>query len=1223
MRQIFTKITAVMAIVALFAAKTNAQQSLGLQVSGRNAPYSTFLNPANAYPDRNMLYLNAWGVNLGFTNNFVRFNLPNRIGYLFDNTISRPFNQTDLPYDAVNNNKLYYLKETYGPSAFFRVSPYWGLGFGVRAVAGASMTGVGSELGSLFRYGLDSSKGAFQGATALQKNKTYTNGKFSVSAENYQEWFLSLANVNRYNGNNFWKWGVTGKFLLGMGSANYASDGLNFGFNSGKQLYLENSNIKTAHTDDPSASAVLDNPIGLNFKNVNGAGMGMDIGFMYERRIGNRGNNYMNQNSCVPAMNKGYSWKFGASVTDLGFIAWDGHSYNYDVTSKKTWNINTDLVNLNNNLFNSDRFDKVDTGFSEKFGAVRKDAFSTITPMAFNAQLDIKFKNSFYVGANWTQSLKSQSAMGLRKASYLAVTPRWEREHAELGVPIVLTRDYTALNVGLYGRVGPLILGTDNLGGLMKYAANKDYKAANVYFALRFKLALCAYEEDFEKLDTVETYDTMRTVDTASFYDKDTVVKRDTISIIKYDTIYKTVVKRDTVYKYSTGGVSSDELKKREDAIKKREAEVLKKEGDLKTQNDILVRREEQLRLREIEINRTGSTDCNRRISEMQAELDRVRNQYATLERNCKTCTDEKNTCLVKITQLENDIAKLKTENNTVKVENTRLKSDNDNLKAEIVRLKMSTVNPCEKQTKTLDSLLTVEKKRSTDLKVEVEKLKTENDVIKKQKAELDAKVLTDGKKLSDLQAQLDVLSKENATLKLQLKNTGNCDALKLQVESLEKELAATKNSLKAEVEKNKVLEDKLKTTEDCGPYKTKIAELEKKYSDLMTEYTFILNQNKDLQAKLKTCESSKTTTDEIVVLKAEVETLKKTVTTLETKLAEVDKSKKTIETENSNLKAEVESLKKQLTTCQTSLSDCQKNSGSGSGEITTLKAEVETLKGKLSTAESKLNSCEVEKTTLNSDKSKLTAEVETLKKQLTTCQTSLSDCQKNSGGGSGEITTLKAEVETLKGKLSNAESKLSGCETEKATINSEKSKLSAEVESQKKTISSLQAQLADAEAKLKACQNNSGNSDTENKLKAEVESLKSQLSSCESNKNTYQAEVSKLKAQIETMQSKVDNCDNSIAAKNSEISNLKAQLENANSKISSLTSQLSECKSNSCDCDGLKSQISDWQSKYNSMKSQYDQLMTEYQMQGSQMQTLRTELNEAKAALKACQDGK
>lgn len=1210
-----------MALAVICTAKTNAQHAMGLQMSGRNAPYSTFLNPANAYPDRNMLYLNAWGTNLGFTNNFVRFNMPERAGYLFQhNGLPVAFKQDFIAYDGSDNNKLYYLKETYGPSAFFRVSPYWGLGFGVRAIGGLSMTGVGQELGNLIRYGVDTSKGAFSGAKALQMNKTYTNGKFSVSAENYQEWFMSLANVSGYKGNHFWKWGATGKLLLGMGSANYASDNLGFGFNNGNQMYFENSNIKTAHTDDESASTVLDNPFGLNFKNVNGAGLGFDVGFVYEKRIGNRGNNYMHQSSCFPAMNKGYSWKFGASLTDIGFIAWDGHSYDYDIKARKNWNVNRDLVNLAaDNSVNTDRFDKVDTGFSEKFGATRYDGFSTVTPMAFNAQLDIRFQNSFYVGANWTHSLKGQSAMGLRRTSYLSVVPRWEKEHAEFGIPVTLTRDYTALNVGMYGRLGPLIVGTDNLGGLYKYAVNNDYQSANIYMALRFKLALCPYNENFEELDTVTTYDTIpNKVDTLSFYDRDTLIKRDTIKVIERDTVYRTI--RDTVYKYSSGP-SSEEIRKREDAVKRREAEVLKREADAKNKSDLLILKEEQLRLREIELSKSSGSDCNKRIKELQDELDRTRTQYATLERNCKTCTDEKAKCELKIKDLENEIIKLKAEVNNTRLDNTRLKTENDNLKAEIVRLKMSTINPCDKQTKTLDSLLTIEKKKNTDLKVEVEKLKTENDAIKKQKAELEVKVADDSKKLSDLQAQLDALGKENTNLKNQLKNTTGCDALKAQVATLEKELETTKNNLKAEVEKNKTLEEKLKSTEDCGPYKTKIAELEKRYSELQTEYNFLLNQNKELQASLKACESTKTNSEEITRLKAEVETLKKTVTDLEAKLADTEKQKKTVETDNTSLKAEVESLKKQLTTCQTNLSNCEKTSGSGSGEVNTLKAEVETLKTKLSTAEGKLADSEKLRKTLETDNGSLKAEVEDLKKQLTTCQTNLSNCEKTSGSGSGEVNTLKAEVESLKTKLSSAETKLADCEKQKKTEETENTSLKAQIENNKKQITNLEAQLADAEAKLKACQASSGNADELNKLKADVERLKSELSKCEESKSTYQAEVSKLKQQVEGLQSKVDDCDNKIAAKNTEINTLKAQLETANGKISTLQTQLNECKANSCDCSGLKADITEWQNKYNSMKDQYDQLMKEYQMQGSQMQTLRTELNETKAALKACQE--
>ncbi|MCB0640336.1 MAG: hypothetical protein KDC44_01795, partial [Phaeodactylibacter sp.] len=47
----------------------------------------------------------------------------------------------------------------------------------------------------------------------------------------------------------------------------------------------------------------------------------------------------------------------------------------------------------------------------------------------------------------------------------LAVTPRFEHRWFEAGLPISLY-NYDQLQVGLYGRVGPLTIGTEKLGAL-------------------------------------------------------------------------------------------------------------------------------------------------------------------------------------------------------------------------------------------------------------------------------------------------------------------------------------------------------------------------------------------------------------------------------------------------------------------------------------------------------------------------------------------------------------------------------------------------------------------------------------------------------------------------------------------------------------------------------------------------------------------------------------
>jgi hypothetical protein len=90
-----------------------------------------------------------------------------------------------------------------------------------------------------------------------------------------------------------------------------------------------------------------------------------------------------------------------------------------------------------------------------------------------------------YAGLLWTQNLLPTRTIGSRSISSLALTPRLEFSHLEVAVPVILANNYRKLQVGAMLRVGPLILGSDNLGGLIGLKATTG---ADVYFGLGLAL---------------------------------------------------------------------------------------------------------------------------------------------------------------------------------------------------------------------------------------------------------------------------------------------------------------------------------------------------------------------------------------------------------------------------------------------------------------------------------------------------------------------------------------------------------------------------------------------------------------------------------------------------------------------------------------------------------------------------------------------------------------
>lgn len=1083
MRNKLTHLAAVTLAVSSFNA-TNAQQAVGLYAGNHNTPYSAFQNPANVFPDKNRVYVNFWGANLGFTSNFLNYNAPFGLVRMLNGEYPDAykkgghlaFDQDWVTWDKTNSAKLYYLNEVYGPSVNFRAGNRVALGFGLRGISGVSLTGLSAETSRLLRYGLDTNGLAFQGPDGLQKNTSYSNGAFSMSTQKYQEWYFSLGGVTRDRGPHFVKWGGNAKLLLGTGAAGLHGDGFTYAVNDNNQLQLSNVNAQYYHTDELTAGTTLQYPLGLKFDFLNGAGAGFDLGFMYEYRPNKDRKTVRDWWTCADEKNNDYDWKFGASLTDIGFIAYNGDSRKLDYTGTKNWNINKNVVNQHTFLQGTDdRFAKVDQGFFDDTAikAGINDRFTVTTPMALNAQLDLKLANKLYLGFNWTQNLKAAGSAGLRKTSYVTAVPRWETEHAEIGVPITLTRDYSALNVGLYGRLGPVILGTDNLAGLASFMGNKKYNAANLYFAVRMQIQACdwrVYQHE-TYTDTV-IQDSVHTSDTLTFWEKDTVyiekIVKDTVRIQKTDTV-RVVEYRKLENGGGTGsgsGTTAEELRKKEDALKKKEEDLRKREAILT----------------EKETKEMGKgTDCDKRIADLEEQLRRERELYTKLNTQYQDCRDERERINIRIVSLERELDLLRGENTALKTQNTDLQNEIIRLKGEITRLKANS-KPCGAQVKTLDSLLTIEQGRNDELRKENSRQKAE----------------------------------------VQGKTTENED-LKKKIAALEEEIRKLKAAAGTNAEKDVKILDLEKQLSDA---KAKVTGIEKQLEDLRKEYQFEIQKNKDLEAKLKNCGSN----EESAKLKAELEAQKKKCDDLDAKIKALEAENTNLKSENSSLKAKVTALEKDVTeltgtvsTLNKKIADLEeqlKNCGDAA-EMAKLKAEIDALKKSNSEKDAQISA-------LKNDKSKLESDLSTAKAKITDLENQLKECQ---GKDCGE---LEEELAQYKLKYDNAKAQYDAVYAEYNALLADYNK--------------LKSQLADCEQKLKNCSSNSDDiSKLEAeiaKMKATIIELNGQVASKQKSLDELQEAYDKSQTEKATLQKEVNSLQGQVKSLNARITALEEELK-------------------------------------------------------------------------------
>jgi chromosome segregation ATPase len=713
------------------------------------------------------------------------------------------------------------------------------------------------------------------------------------------------------------------------------------------------------------------------------------VGFVYEYRPGLE-NSYSGISQCDREMARTYRWKFGASLTDIGFISYDGSSYsvtaqNINYTAANVFQIDQ-MYGANTNPA-VDQFDQMGN-MASTLGSTPKSTFTSYTPMALNMQWDYR-SGKWHLGAYWIHNLKPVDMPGLRRASTFSIVPRRQTERLEYGFPVSFVQNYSTLNVGAYLRVGPLIVGSNNLAGLGQFLNNSGTQSPSFYIGIRSKIGECSrevYDElDMGYIDSTVVDSAYVDVDSTVIYLADTVFIKDTI--ILRDTIVKTevktVIKRDTV--------------------------VVTKNVNTTTKDPSVLQ---------------ALNDCQKREADLKKRLTEIEAREAATNNKNKVCESD-------LQKWRAEAEKCKLESDRIKAESDKIKAESDRLKAENDRLKAVAITPVDKQAKRCDSLLLIEllknqkllaeladakkatvdcnvklldalnraklceselaneKNKSNQLAVELANAKKQIESLLSDKKRLEdqLKAVTLGEECTPYKNKIAELEKLLAAERLKTAqltaDLGNCNK---SLESLKAQLAAEQTKVKnlevknsdcdkakaalvveLEAAKKKVteLEEKLKsssTGSDCSKTRDSLNQAlldlgiaKNAYDALMAEYQDCLKTSKSYRDQLKACEDKLAagTTDASVVeaLKAEIAKLKNTIT---------------------ELNGEVAAGKKSLDACQDALTEKETLIQSLQDQLKTKTSEISTLQSQLKAAQMQLNDVKVRLTKCEEEKANM-----------------------------------------------------------------------------------------------------------------------------------------------------------------------------------------------------------------------------------------------------------
>jgi hypothetical protein len=328
-----------------------------------------------------------------------------------------------------------------------------------------NMTNVSEETARVIRYGTD---------LAELQNKRYANQTAKLSTNGYIELGATFGAVLMDYDESFLKVGATVKRAVGVYNVHADLENATYrvlveSLNREREFILSTQlQGKYGYTTDEAFNNISPSPGFLFGKKSAGAGWGFDIGTVYEyrpdfekfRRTALRGGKEPDPNK-----NK-YKFRISAALNDIGAIRYKNLNYVREIEVNRTTGTN----------FNYLEFDKANTS-SKAVNAVSNSlqinpeqnarAFTVGLPTSANVSFDYHYKKNWYVNALLVQGLRGNNNLDIKPQSVLAVTPRYETRWIEVAMPMSLIDNYRVFAVGIAARVGPVIIGTDHLGGLI------------------------------------------------------------------------------------------------------------------------------------------------------------------------------------------------------------------------------------------------------------------------------------------------------------------------------------------------------------------------------------------------------------------------------------------------------------------------------------------------------------------------------------------------------------------------------------------------------------------------------------------------------------------------------------------------------------------------------------------------------------------------------------
>jgi hypothetical protein len=352
-----------------------------------------------------------------------------------------------------------------GPGLMLRISPSQSVAFSTRVRAAMQGNSISENL---IQNAVDGFK--TRGRSA--------DNTFNMNLNAFSEYDLTYGRVIVDKSLHFLKGGATVKRYIGFGSG-----------------YLQSRNTdyqiidKTAATGDTivrinnlDAAFGYSNPDAFDNVDVDqalkwlsgggglGGGWGVDLGVVYEYRPNMGQYRYIDKKGVdrLDYSRNKYLYRVAVSVTDVGYIRYKNATAYNNIKTSNSGVSESDLDGIDLDNY-EERLNKILRTKKQ----VRDNEFVAGVPTTLNVDVDYHVHKWLYANASVSQSLRGKYAIGMRNFSYASLTPRIESKWLEVATPISMINGYQTLAYGLMVRLGPLVIGSNDLSAY--FASSNPY----------------------------------------------------------------------------------------------------------------------------------------------------------------------------------------------------------------------------------------------------------------------------------------------------------------------------------------------------------------------------------------------------------------------------------------------------------------------------------------------------------------------------------------------------------------------------------------------------------------------------------------------------------------------------------------------------------------------------------------------------------------------------